>query len=404
MLLSNKLTYFIWWLGFFIGFPLFITPSLSIFRGGQGDMSFSLPVGLLFIATYYAAGITNIIKNGLSNSIYLLYLLWVLSAIIIAYPALVVSDASLLAIYLIPSLLSFSFAWSIGRNEDINSILRQLGIGFVTSVTTGAFLHLASSFATYGVIGAFAVRGEFSIFGLFSIYQKFIYYSTTLSIASFLALIYFDGWKMWFAWSILVMDILLCGAREAILLAMIYLLSSSYIRTGIGGVVKILFRLFLVLFFLITFFAFNGMEIGIDDLVFFKKIVAIGDSSSGSDVTAGRAEAINEVWSMFDITPLFVFFGSRFDTIHSFLGTPHNQYVEWFLRGGIIFTLGNIFFSFLAIKNYLMRGGDYLKYGILLTWLMLISNNINTPFRAPYTSIFAWVLIGFGIRLSTFTK
>lgn len=396
--LNNKIL--TWWLGFCVGFPLFITPSLSVYKGGQEDTTFSLPVGFFFIFALLLTSFIEIFKNGLLNNLYLIYLSWILVVTLIAFPALIEGDGSLLAIYLIPSFLSFSFAWAFSPREDFFIILRRLGMGFLTAVTIGAFLHLTSSFVSYGLIGAFAVRGEFSIFGLFSIYQKFIYYSTVLAIASFLALIYLHCFKRWIVWSILLTDVLLCGSREALMLVVLYLLSFGYLRSGILGIGKILFYMILMLLVLALMFLGLVEEVVIvDDLIFFKKILAIVESSNSADLTAGRLDVIDVVSSMFELTIPFIFFGSGFDTIHSILGTPHNQYVEWFLRGGIIFILGNIFFCFISIRNYFARRVDYMQYGVLLFWLMVVSNNINTPFRAPYTSIFMWLLIGFGIRL-----
>jgi O-antigen ligase len=125
------------------------------------------------------------------------------------------------------------------------------------------------------------------------------------------------------------------------------------------------------------------------------KLISIAESNDLNSLTAGRAHVIDEVFSSFDIDTLFVFFGSGFRVDVGELGTPHNQYVEWFLRGGLIFAITNIAILCWSIYRHFSIGGrtHYLA-GVVLLSVLLISNNINTPFRVPYTSVFLWFLIG----------
>jgi len=89
--------------------------------------------------------------------------------------------------------------------------------------------------------------------------------------------------------------------------------------------------------------------------------------------------------------------GSGFSVDSGELGTPHNQYIEWFLRGGAPFLLFNlVFLIYPTVSLLLSRRPEFVTLGCILAAAILISNNINTPFRAPYTSIFflaVWVVM-----------
>ena len=125
------------------------------------------------------------------------------------------------------------------------------------------------------------------------------------------------------------------------------------------------------------------------------KIISIFEAKDVNSFSAGRAHVISDVFESFDIDALFIIFGSGFRVDVGELGTPHNQYVEWFLRGGLIFAATNIAILCWSIYRHFSIGGHihYLA-GIVLLSVLIISNNINTPFRVPYTSVFLWFLIG----------
>jgi len=115
---------------------------------------------------------------------------------------------------------------------------------------------------------------------------------------------------------------------------------------------------------------------------------------------SGKYDAIVNAVGSFDINSIFLFLGSGFSVDSGELGTPHNQYIEWFLRGGAPFLLFNlVFLIYPTVSLLLSRRPEFVTLGCILAAAILISNNINTPFRAPYTSIFFWIVIGLFFKL-----
>jgi hypothetical protein len=188
---------------------------------------------------------------------------------------------------------------------------------------------------------------------------------------------------------------MLTGSREALLLCLFFYLFIEFKK--INNVVAILrFSIrFISIFGLIIIFLLYFTLGNIDDIAIIAKLVTILESSDINSITAGRHDVLFEVVEAFDMGGLFFLFGSGFRTDIGELGTPHNQYVEWFLRGGVVFALANISMLCWSIYRHFLIGGPiHHAAGIVLISALLISNNINTPFRVPYTSVFFWFLIG----------
>lgn len=387
-------------LGASLAFPLFLTPRLTVFNGDASSYEFSLPFGLFVTLLYFLGfGLRSI--SALSRPGPGL-LLGGLS--ITALGALIhigVGDWSLFLIYYVPAVVGFFMAWTVKIESD--EAKRAIFVGFAFAAVCAAALHLTASFISFGLVGAFSVRGEDSIFGIFSIYQKYIYYATILAFGFFLVLFFFEGWMRWFGALILIADILLVGSREAIVLVIFFFLACSFEKNK-----SLINRFFLLVAAvpvvgLISFILYFFMKEHLDDFVFMAKIVDIVNSEDGSALSAGRLDTIINVTNTFDIDALFIIFGSGFRTDIGELGTPHNQYVEWFLRGGIFFVLTNVFILCASIYRHFSIGGRmHYAAGIVLLSALVISNNINTPFRVPYTSIFLWFLIGLAFKPSFF--
>ena len=72
--------------------------------------------------------------------------------------------------------------------------------------------------------------------------------------------------------------------------------------------------------------------------------------------------------------------------------TPHNQYIEWFLRGGLFFLASMVALLSCSIINTIKFGEYRLLYSFFVP-LLIIACNANTPFRAPLTSVFCFFII-----------
>lgn len=383
-------------LGASLSFPLFFTTGLSIFGGDASSQEFAFPFGFFVaVVCFFGFGLRFIASLSQAGPVLMLGGLGITT--LGALVQIGVGDWSLLLIYCVPAVVGFFMAWTVNIKSD--EAIHAVFIGFACAAVCAAALHLAASFVTYGFVGAFSVRGEDSIFGVFSIYQKYIYYATILAFGFFFVLIFFEGWIRWLSVLMLVSDILLIGSREAILLVLFFALASSFLEKK--SLVRRVFFLVAVIATasVILFFLFIIMREHLDEFVFMAKIVSIANSEDTSSLSAGRLDTIINVTSAFDIDGLFIFFGSGFQTDIGEMGTPHNQYVEWFLRGGLVFLLFNTLFLCVAVYRHLLIGGrTHFAAGIMLLATLIISNNINTPFRVPYTSIWLWLLIGYSFR------
>jgi hypothetical protein len=375
--------------GLSLGFPIFFTKNLSVFRGGVEDPEFSLPLSLFVFAVIALVASKSVLTSVLYGR-YHLYapIVSVLYFYVFALSLVLgAGDVLLLLLYFAPMLIGLMVA-KYFVNKKLDHIFAFKC--FALTAATFAFLHVLSSFLEFGVVGSFAVRGADSVFGTFSIYQKLIYYSTVLSLASIASLYLFNGLVKWSMFFVLFIDILMCGAREAIIIAL-----AAFFFAGSNSINEFLKRFYLAFlgFVLLVYVVFVFFEISINDLVFLHKFT---DMFSGGDVgklTGGRSDALDVVLVEFELGWQLFLFGSGFVTSIADAMTPHNQYIEWYLRGGIVFVLVNL----ILIAYAITRGSMLDKFKcerFILLMVLIVSNNVNTPFRAPYASILLWYIIG----------
>lgn len=369
---------------------------MTVFDGDSFSGIFALPLSFFVVTILFFIFFWRFVKvfTDINTLIFLsiLLLFGITSAI-----QLRDGDWSLFLVYFAPLFFGFFFA-SVTKIQSVETLFSVFN-GFSIALVAAAFLHLASSFFTYGFTGAFVIRGEDSIFGLFSIYQKYIYYATLLSFAFFILIFLQKGWLRLMGSIVLLLDILMIGSRESIILVIFFtLVTGFYDNKSLGSKFGFLIKAIIITTSIILLIIFIvGHEV--NDFMFFMKIMDIVNASDSSELTAGRSGTISNVISSFDIDEYFLLFGSGFRTDIGELGTPHNQYIEWFLRGGMLFLFLNLICIIYAI-HYYFKSNDRVQRaaGFLLLSTILISNNVNTPFRVPYTSVWLWVLIGVAFK------
>lgn len=361
--------------------PVFVTPGLQIFRGNSLSGEFALPVSVLlmpgFLIYFWLKGCVRV------GFEYVWVVLIALLVFLIAAKHRSVDSVMLYSLYFYPIFISYLIGNISSRFGCYISYFQYcaavVGVFF-------AFLYLLASVVEFGLIGAMVNRGSDSIFGVFSVYQKFSYYSTVLSIVYVFVLFQMRGIVRVLSGAILVAAVMMTGSREAALLVCFFTL--FYFGGGRGWIRLFLFLLLLLFLVSIILSVFRGE---LEGLTFFSKIY---DLLSSGDITAGRGQAIKFIYADIEINTVFFLMGSMFSTSGYEMGTPHNQYLEWHLRGGMLFLLFNLLLIFASIIK-MKRRPMYRSIFIVMIGLIIFACNINTPFRAPYTSMLIWFLLGF---------
>lgn len=389
-------------LGAVLVFPVFVTTNFQIFKGGLNNYEFSLPLSIAFCLFILIYGFLNFIKS-LKYPIPALFL--VMMSFLVGVSVLMTSfgNPSLMALYLFFAMLGFFLPWCLEIQTDSQITLFLNGVFY--SLTMAALLHITDSFLTYGVRDSFIVRGVDCVFGVFSIYQKFIYYSTLLAIGSYIAIRQGKGLIKYFSLVVLITDIIMIGAREALILVLFF-----YIVNGIASKedwnLKIIYGVLYLIssFILFAMFYYLGHYF-FPESILIAKIGTLVEGGDASGLSAGRYNAIQHTMAAFDIDIPFMIWGSGFSIVNGVLSTPHNQYVEWFLRGGVFFLGFNLLFLvYPAIKMLGSKRYPLVTLGTILWSVILISNNVNTPFRVPYMSIFLWIIIGIFFRVMSLNQ
>lgn len=385
--MRDKKSLFFKLLGFVLAFPIFLTPNLSVFKGGSFDGEFAFPISFVvvfFVGLFLILTAANRLPLKLLGLYFLAFV-----GFFVTLPMGWFEGSALYVLYFVPMVFSISAGYF--SSPDKNSICQfQRWFGF--SAAFAALLHISSSVNEFGWLGAFANRGSDSIFGIFSIYQKFVYYATIISFGFLFVLKSGKGIFRVILCLFLLIDVLITGSREALILIVFFVM--CHLMGGGRGFIP---RIFLFSFlFLIAAFVFwvcwYLFEYDLGRLVFLSKIYQLIESG---DLTAGRLDTISYVYGLISLDIPFVFFGTFFQSKLIEFGAPHNQYLEWHFRGGILFLWMNLvilFYAVIAAKKFRhdFAGAIYL----LLLAVIFISNNINTPFRAPYASIPIWFVVG----------
>lgn len=386
---------------YFIPMPVFFTTT-GIYRGSAlNDDTFALPISIIvFFAVFFCN--TKYIGVLLGRRTILL-LIFLLYSILIFVLKIIFSGSdlnpNLLLVSTMPLLVSFCFGYKLKPYLIRGNLIKIVNkVVFVFSLFCMA--HLLSSIVSLGVVGTFINRGEDSVFGLFSVYQKLVYYPTMVSCFFILSL--FTTLKYKYIYStILLLVVLMTGAREALLISIFGIISSTLLNKKVKSVNNILkyFVLILIIFILIVYFIEPIKEICESAPL----ITKLKNLSESSDITAGRTGAIHTVFgnSAADFNLLI---GTGYSMNLGDFRSPHNQYAEVLLRSGAIglslffvFIVGILRNMLINIKQYRYTIIRYVIYSFVVVYLCLlfISFNVNVPVRAPYTAILFGFLSGF---------
>ncbi len=379
--------------------PLFFNLNGTIFRAGTFDFNaFGLPISFLFLSVITVLNFKRI--DFLFHRDNILFLFFILMQIIsfLLYNIIFTSngDPLLLLISMVPLIFSYKVGFNINevRNYEIlNKYIRKsvLVCGFFS------MLHLLSSFAKYGVIQSFAVRGNDDIFGLFSIYQKLVYYPTMLALF-FVLSIYQKGKSIRVASVLILVAMLMVGSRESLIIATCGILSKM-IWIKLFRRYKYLPLLFIGLVLLISL---SGSYIAKTVETFSESglVTKLRKLNQTGDYSAGRFDVMKKV---FTDNKNDTFIGTGYSTQEGII-SPHNQYLEFFLRSGVF----SFFMFFLLLVKAYKNIYKFIKerenvpnfntiFSLIIVFVLFsfIAFNINTPIRAPYTSCFFGVLLGF---------
>lgn len=275
--------------------------------------------------------------------------------------------------YILPLFVGFSACSLIKRIEPSATPERVLLAGvYVVGI-------VALFWVPYQVGNVLSLsRANGSVFDIFVIYQVWVYFPTVLAItfcASFLS----SGPVMWVFRSVILIGIIFTGAREPFLFIFVVV---GIVTLTQGRVKYFLMSFLLGLFFLAALYVIIT--------IFPETAIALkfgGMLTGASGLDGGRIKVL-EQFQFGEINPLL---GIGFSDFGLF-GSPHNQYIELYYRGGIFGLIISAILLLFWIRSY--------GFCSKLVWsifgaVLLVTNVVNTPIRAPYTGAIIWTLFFF---------
>jgi len=219
-------------------------------------------------------------------------------------------------------------------------------------------------------------RANGDVFGWFVIYQVWVYWPTVLAIL-LCGISEFRGMLAIFLRVILGISIISTGAREPILFCVFFYGIYSIRSNGVRGLLFFLVSAVIAIF--ISYFVYFSYP----DLVISRKLDHMISGAQGLD--AGRLFVL-EKFDLLGINPVW---GLGYSSSGIF-GSPHNQYIDLFYRGGLLGCVPIIFIFLMLLLN--IKSFNAVIWSVLIT-IFFVSFNINTPIRVPYSGSIIWFLI-----------
>ncbi len=324
----------------------------------------------------------------------ILVLLTLIIAIITLFISILILDLrtinlNLFFLYFIPQIFGYIVGKELSNNYSINSLIKILAISMCIFI----LIHFLDALLNKSIYNAMINRGTDNIFNFMTIYQKLISYPLVLSMIFFLT--FFSNIKYKYIYSLIILsEIVISAAREPI--AMLLFMMFLYVLFNVKNISISTF--FKVIISIIVILIFISIFVDIKNLYIYHKIVLLFDSSvKGYNLSGGRYEQIIRFIEYFP--ELNIFIGEGFLISEYFPdGTFHNQWIEYFVKGGLFFLLAIIFIFIFTIKKALVlskHNKEFQIIAIILIAVLVISFNINTAMRTPYSSIIIWLIIGY---------
>jgi hypothetical protein len=352
MFVEKKLGVFASTLLLIIAFvPMFLRPNGTLYTGSSIEPEFAAPLWFFILPLIILTRVKSLLNNA-----YVFVTLFVFFCFV-AQIYFTHGSYNLLVLYFVP-LIVFQFIFYDYRNSQLN-IAVYFRVYFLF-----AALHVISSIAEFGILGSFITRGSEGVFNIFTIHQKEIYFSTNLGMAVLLAKVEKNILVRYFGLLFIFIDILILASREALILAVFGLLISLPPR---------------ILLFFFVGMALLVSQIDITNFTEEVKIVEkLGSISESNDLTGGRSDMITENFQT-NIEEFNLFTGSSFNDKINGGRTPHNMYLEMYLRGGLLL----IIFYLVILYSLIKKINFSLPNLFFVTLIFVLSFNINTPMRAP---------------------
>ena len=331
--------------------PIFLRPNGSLYTGNSLEPEFAAPLWFFILPFFILARVQSFLNNAY---VFVTLLVFFCFGTVIFFTH---GSFNLLLLYFIPVIV-FQFIFYDNRNSQLN-ISVYFRVYFIF-----AALHVISSILEYGILGSFISRGSDGVFNIFTIHQKEIYFSTNLGMAVLLSKIEKNILVRYLGLLFIFIDILILASREALILAVFGLLISLPPR--------ILLFFFVSLVILVSQIDFTSFT---EEIKIVEKLGAISESK---DVTGGRSDMISENFQT-NIEAFNLFTGNSFNDKINDGRTPHNMYLEMYLRGGLLLVI----FYVVILYNLIKKIDFSLRNLFFVALVIILSFNINTPMRAP---------------------
>jgi len=377
---------------FLLPIPIFMGLSFNIYKGSGYDSANVLPISFFIVSLFSLLFIRRYFKvNQLDKLILLNLFFMILGYSYILLTSRVIVTFDWLLLYSIPMIFGYFYGRNIANYIDINNFLRIIfyAVGLI------ATLHVLWSIGNYGLVYTIVNRGSDDVLGLFSIYQKLVSYPLMLGIVLFLLIFSENVIKSKTIKNFLILfiflDLIVVAAREPF--AMLAFMFMLYLIKNFA--IKNIVKIFGVILGLILILVLINIFYDLENLYIFKKFSVFFNPENTTQATGGRLENFLNFWNY--ITTINPFFGEGFNYT-DIRGSAHNQWLDALTKGGVAFWFFILVIFLYTIYKalYLSKiNKNYLLLAIVMIALMLISFNINTALRTPYTSIFIWLMIGF---------
>lgn len=373
-----------------LGLPVFVGSS-GVFRGTSFDLVTVVPVSLFVGAALVLSEFLVRGKRGLNAAAEVpVTLITLLSlAVYCAFEAFRRAPVApqVWAVYFAPAFVGVFAGAACDRRWTAAALLERFALTLAVVATT----HVVYSFARLGVVGALAQRGTDDVLGLFSVYQKFIYYPLVIMLANiYLVLFARKSALHWAAIAGLGTASLMTAAREPfVVLAAALLIFVAWLRRPRHLLIAALTAACVGLAILRYQEALSGMAL-------FAKFTQFA-SSDPEQRTGGR---LHEIALQLGQVRDHLILGDSFVLRPGFERSPHNQYVDLLRRGGVVFLALMVGFVVAAARAAvrLTRSDPLFRYvAIALVCVLGVSFNVNTPMRAPYSSLVVWTFVGLAL-------